>query len=498
MGRGDPLASMPVAGGTMGKTLLLADDSVTIQKVVGISFASEDISITTVDNGDDALAKVKELRPDVVLADVVMPGMSGYEVCEAIKADPTLSHIPVLLLTGTFEAFDKERASRVGAAGQVSKPFEAQTLVDQVKELLAKAPAPPPAAEASPSPAPAAGSVASDDDAFDFFDEPAEGSASRDTAVENLMPGPDLDDSFDSGSSDGAFAFGDDDLAAPAPSPSPAEATVAIFPEDSQPQSPRQTPEIEPAPQLDPSATTLDPAMLEGIPSASKSSANAPPPPAGEGYDFDFGGEGSDAASVDIAQATIMDPDLASNFAVSSSDLDSTSPAAEADTTPPPLADDVMIAEPIDDAVDPGVPADSPGSEGLVQAAPEPVGAAPDPSEMNPAPGTPDWATPMDEDAPPIENTPAAAAITSAPAAAPPGTVAELSVESLVAQVSPTLGTELHQTLEKIAWESIGPVTEKIVSEMIERIETVAWEVVPKLAETLIQEEIRKLKGGSK
>jgi CheY-like chemotaxis protein len=70
----------------MAKTLLLADDSVTIQKVVGISFASEDISITTVDNGDDALIKAKELRPDVVLADVVMPGKSGYEVCEAISS----------------------------------------------------------------------------------------------------------------------------------------------------------------------------------------------------------------------------------------------------------------------------------------------------------------------------------------------------------------------------------------------------------------------------
>jgi CheY-like chemotaxis protein len=119
----------------MAKTLLLADDSVTIQKVVGISFASEDISITTVDNGDDALIKAKELRPDVVLADVVMPGKSGYEVCEAIKADPELRHIPVLLLTGTFEAFDDERAARIGAAGHVAKPFEAQTLVDRVKQL---------------------------------------------------------------------------------------------------------------------------------------------------------------------------------------------------------------------------------------------------------------------------------------------------------------------------------------------------------------------------
>ncbi len=83
----------------MPKTILLADDSVTIQKVVAISFASEDVTVLTVDNGDDAIAKAREIRPDIVLADVVMPGKNGYEVCEAFKADPGLRHIPVLLLS---------------------------------------------------------------------------------------------------------------------------------------------------------------------------------------------------------------------------------------------------------------------------------------------------------------------------------------------------------------------------------------------------------------
>src|SRR5262245_36943331 len=137
-----PRAVCPRPGGLMPKSLLLADDSVTIQKVVGISFANEDIEITTVDNGRDAVAKARALRPDIILADVVMPGMSGYEVCETVKSDPNLRHIPVLLLTGTFEAFDQARATAVGAAGHVAKPFEAQTLVDRVKQLLASAPAP--------------------------------------------------------------------------------------------------------------------------------------------------------------------------------------------------------------------------------------------------------------------------------------------------------------------------------------------------------------------
>ncbi len=128
----------------MPKKLLLADDSVTIQKVIGISFANEDVTLVTVDNGDDAIAKARELVPDLVLADVVMPGKTGYEVCETIKSDPNLRHIPVLLLTGTFEAFDEDRARQVGAAGHVAKPFEAQILVDQVTQLLAASQAAPP------------------------------------------------------------------------------------------------------------------------------------------------------------------------------------------------------------------------------------------------------------------------------------------------------------------------------------------------------------------
>ena len=114
-------AQPPAPGGIMPKTLLLADDSVTIQKVVGISLANEDIELVTVENGDDAVTKALEVHPDIVLADIVMPGKNGYEVCEAIKTDPNLGATPVLLLTGTFEAFDAERARQAGADGHITK-----------------------------------------------------------------------------------------------------------------------------------------------------------------------------------------------------------------------------------------------------------------------------------------------------------------------------------------------------------------------------------------
>ena len=130
----------------MPKTLLLADDSITIQKVVGITFANEDFRVTSVDNGEDALAKARELRPDIVLADVVMPRRNGYQLCEAIKSDPALRATPVLLLTGSFEAFDESRARAAHADGHIAKPFDSQSLINKVRELTGGKPAAAPGA----------------------------------------------------------------------------------------------------------------------------------------------------------------------------------------------------------------------------------------------------------------------------------------------------------------------------------------------------------------
>jgi CheY-like chemotaxis protein len=153
----------------MPKKILLADDSVTIQKVVGISFANEDVVLVTVDNGDDAVTRAREERPDLVLADIAMPGRDGYAVCEAIKGDASLRHVPVLLLSGTFETFDEERARQAGADGHITKPFEAQALVDRVNDLLARAEA---ARSVGGSDTTVLQSAQpSSGDAFEFFDD---------------------------------------------------------------------------------------------------------------------------------------------------------------------------------------------------------------------------------------------------------------------------------------------------------------------------------------
>jgi len=132
-------------------TLLLADDSVTIQRVIELTFADEDVQVVAVSDGDEAIARLSKTPPDIVLADVGMPGKNGYEVAQHIKSTPRLSHIPVVLLTGAFEPIDQAKAAAAGCDGVLAKPFEPQLVIGRVKELLSK----PKGASAATAPAPA-------------------------------------------------------------------------------------------------------------------------------------------------------------------------------------------------------------------------------------------------------------------------------------------------------------------------------------------------------
>jgi CheY-like chemotaxis protein len=125
-----------------GRKLLLADDSITIQKVVDLTFADEGVSVVCVNNGREAIERLEEFIPDVVLADVFMPQLNGYEVCEYIKQNEKLKNIPVMLLVGSFEPFDEAEARRVGADDTLTKPFQSiRRLIDKVGILVGSRPA---------------------------------------------------------------------------------------------------------------------------------------------------------------------------------------------------------------------------------------------------------------------------------------------------------------------------------------------------------------------
>ena len=161
----------------MAEKLLLADDSVTIQKVVELTLADEDYDITMVSDGMSALKKAEEEHPDLILADVVMPELNGYELCEKIKQHPSLSHTPVMLLSSTFETYDEARGKSVGADDHIIKPFESEELIQKIRGGLEKTGEKPAETfETAPAAgfetAPAAGFEASPDTGFETAQTP--------------------------------------------------------------------------------------------------------------------------------------------------------------------------------------------------------------------------------------------------------------------------------------------------------------------------------------
>lgn len=151
-----------------GRKLLLADDSATIQKVIDLTFADEGVQVVSVGNGREAIDRLHEIQPDVVLADVFMPSPNGYEVCEYVKTNEQLKHIPVMLLVGSFEPFDEAEARRVGADDILTKPFQSiRRLIDRVGALVSS----PPAEKESPTlELPHTDEAATDDEQMDTYE----------------------------------------------------------------------------------------------------------------------------------------------------------------------------------------------------------------------------------------------------------------------------------------------------------------------------------------
>lgn len=476
----------------MPKTILLADDSVTIQKVVGISFANEDVVLLTVDNGDEALNRARESRPDIVLADIVMPGMSGYEVCAALRADSELRNVPVLLLSGTFETFDEDRARDVGADGHITKPFEAQALVDQVNELLARATPDPlslPDGNShttllEPAQAPA----------YDFFDDemaaPAAAPEATPVAETTLLASDPNDDSavgqvFDleplddsqSGADLGSTAHADemDDPFGAIPLAEPVMATPAF--------TPAAETRVTPDAPVDANASFGSP-----IDHADESDA--------------FG------AAFETEEV------LASSSAAFSFDEDAFGGALQSE---PPAAAFAPSGDSGADLFHAGdsfqTPADAPNEtpSAAAEADPEPFDGANFATQQ--VASQDEWGSPApDADLMPRAADNAVADVQATddavqspePAFLSPPPVAEPAIEA-TAEADPSdalpvmplaLQERVHETLERVAWEAMGDLSERVVKEALNRIEAIAWEVIPQMAETLIREEIERMKDG--
>ena len=126
----------------MSQTLLVADDSLTIQRVIQLALANEDLEVVAVTSGEQAIEEIESNPPALVLADTRMPKRSGYEIAEFLNSRPSHQGIPVVLMTGAFEPLDERRAKAAGCVAVLVKPFEPGKLVTTVRELLGLSPRP--------------------------------------------------------------------------------------------------------------------------------------------------------------------------------------------------------------------------------------------------------------------------------------------------------------------------------------------------------------------
>ncbi len=430
----------------MAKKILLADDSITIQKVISITFASENYELIIVGDGESALNRAKETKPDLIMADVAMPGKNGYEVCEAIKNDPELSTTPVLLLAGTFEPLSRAEAERVKADDSIIKPFESHELLNKVAELLAKAPE----RAAAPAEAPAGEErpVESSWGEGDFLGFPEE--IDEKPPIKGAEHLPDLDflesgGLFEEPEKESAhgedFAdleFSEEEFGATRPqAPEPSKAPVERAPAPSYPSyqpEPLEAEEIEPEPMAEapPPPPHVPPqAPVETPP------VEPPAPPVESGRPF-----WAENVNRDTFEDTFEDIKDISEFPDVYEEPEAPAPEG--------FAEDVMEHP---------APVAEPAEEEAPFAAAEPRFGKPAPYEE------------------PFE----------------PAPVAGPFVEAAAEKAGEAVAKQAVARLEGIAVprEQVEEAVRKAVREIVEEI---AWEVVPELAEELIRAEINKVK----
>jgi CheY-like chemotaxis protein len=152
----------------MSKVILCVDDSVTMQTVADITFRATDYTYVGARSVDEALEKARAHHPVLVLADAIMTGKNGYDLCHALKSDPSTASVPVVILCGNSAPYDASRGAQVGADGTLTKPWDTQVMLDKIAEMLAKfgeagvakVGSRAPAVAASPAPIPAAAAAA--------------------------------------------------------------------------------------------------------------------------------------------------------------------------------------------------------------------------------------------------------------------------------------------------------------------------------------------------
>jgi CheY-like chemotaxis protein len=115
--------------------ILVVDDDVAVTQLLKILLSMEGHQPTTVNDSHEALEMADQLRPDLITLDLMMPGLTGFELCQLLHNDPRFKNIPVLIISARDETESMHQAYRAGASGYITKPFGVETLIQKIKEL---------------------------------------------------------------------------------------------------------------------------------------------------------------------------------------------------------------------------------------------------------------------------------------------------------------------------------------------------------------------------
>jgi len=120
----------------MGKKILLVEDEKDLSKTISFRLENNGYTVVTAYDGPEGLDKAKKEKPDLVILDLMLPKMDGYKVCALLKADSRYSRIPIVIFTARVQEEDKAMGKEVGADAYITKPFEPETLLSKIRELL--------------------------------------------------------------------------------------------------------------------------------------------------------------------------------------------------------------------------------------------------------------------------------------------------------------------------------------------------------------------------
>lgn len=119
--------------------VLVVDDEVNITQILEFSIGSEGYEVLSASNGEEAVEKARREQPDLIILDIMMPRIDGYETCRILKSNPLTKNIPVVLLTAKGRDIDKRLGYEVGATDYIIKPFSPSKLIERIHELLVNA-----------------------------------------------------------------------------------------------------------------------------------------------------------------------------------------------------------------------------------------------------------------------------------------------------------------------------------------------------------------------